>query len=275
MFIPHLTRWLRLPGKAGGPEPVWVSPPEVKPDEPGLVREDKLAGYYLVHDWFHDPDHFEPLEEMFVFLGGELHPNPCSVGDRIDPLVRAFDEERLWLWRVPVFAVAEPAVFPAVPGAGKPTEPGKTELGTLLVRVIDEVGQPLIGIALEFDRNGKKTTLTTDGSGVAKMVAVTESFASVRIAGESPVRDELRARWEQVRGRPWVDVESLGDHTEVAVRRYESIQSVNAFLDEPHTLVLEPWVTQLLLHGMWFETSKCFLLPSAVEGARFTVKASR
>lgn len=275
MFIPHLTRWLRLPGKAGGPEPVWVSPPEVKPDEPGLVREDKLAGYYLVHDWFHDPDHFEPLEEMFVFLGGELHPNPCSVGDRIDPLVRAFDEERLWLWRVQAFAVAAPAVFPAVPGAGKPTEPGKTELGTLLVRVIDEVGQPLIGIALEFDRNGKKTTLTTDGSGVAKMVAVTESFASVRIAGESPVRDELRARWEQVRGRPWVDVESLGDHTEVAVRRYESIQSVNAFLDEPHTLVLEPWVTQLLLHGMWFETSKCFLLPSAVEGARFTVKASR
>ncbi len=160
MFIPYLTRWLRLPGKAGSPEPVWVSPPEVKPDEPGLVREDKLAGYYLVHDWFHDPDHFEPLEEMFVFLGGELHPNPCSVGDRIDPLVRAFDEERLWLWRVPVFAVSEPAVFPAVAGGVGPGT-GSTRLTWIEIVLVDAEGRPvpdapyLITVADGSQRRGR------------------------------------------------------------------------------------------------------------------------
>ncbi len=141
MFIPHLTRWLELPGTAGSARPVWVTPRGVKPELAGLVRIDRSAGYYLVHDWFHDPDHFEAVQEMFVFHGGELHPNPCSVGDRIDPLVRAFDEERLWLWRVPVFAVAEPAVFPVEPGAGTGT--AGTRLSWIEVVLLDPEGRPV------------------------------------------------------------------------------------------------------------------------------------
>lgn len=120
---------------------MWVSPPGVKPDEAGLVREDAIAGYYLVHDWFHDPDHFEPLEEMFVFLGGERHPSPCSDSDRIDPLVRAFDEERLWLWRVPVFAVSEPAVFPLEPGSGAGTV--GMRLSWIEIVLVDAEGKPV------------------------------------------------------------------------------------------------------------------------------------
>lgn len=141
MFVANLTRWLRMPGNAGSSEFVWVTPRGVTPDVGGLERVDRSAGYFLVHDWFHDTDQFEPLEEMFVFLGGELHPSPHGVGDRTDPLVRAFEEERLWLWRVPVFAVAEPAVFLVEPSSG--TSPAGTRLSWIEVVLVDPEGRPV------------------------------------------------------------------------------------------------------------------------------------
>ena len=122
LFIPNLTRWLCMPGKASGPEPVWVAPRGVKPDEPGLIRLHWTASYFLLHDWVHDPEVFDPLEAFFVFLGGELDPTPCTQGDRIAPIERAFEQERLWLWHVPAFAVSEPAIFPTLPT--QPARPG-------------------------------------------------------------------------------------------------------------------------------------------------------
>ncbi|MBN2193904.1 MAG: OmpA family protein [Polyangiaceae bacterium] len=37
---------------------------------------------------------------------------------------------------------------------------------------------------------------------------------------------------------------------------------------EPHCIILQPRVVLAQLFGMWFETSKCFLLPTAMEGVR-------
>lgn len=279
MFIPHMTRWLRMPGILNSPEPVWLSLRDVIPEVSGIERCYRASFGPLVHTWLRNAEDFRSIEQLLHAAGISLLSKPRTFDDRVRPLMRALEEEKLWIWRVRGPAVSEPAVFPVSPashplpngGSGY----GQTPLGTLLVRVIDEIGQPLAGVVLEFDRNGQRTNLSTDGSGIAKMDSVAESFASVRIAEESPVRAELRSRWENVRALPWVDVATLGEHTEVVVLRNDSIRPVSAFLDEPHTLVLEPRVVQILLHGMWFETSKCFLLPSAVEGARFAVKASR
>jgi hypothetical protein len=141
MFVPRHTRWLRMPGKARSPEPVWVSPRDVKPDEPGVIRMHWTAATFLLHDWVHDPELFRHLEAMFVHLGGELDPTPCTQGDQVAPLERAFEQERLWLWHVPPFAVSQPAVFPVEPIRPAPA----TTLAWIEVVLVDEQGAPVPG----------------------------------------------------------------------------------------------------------------------------------
>jgi hypothetical protein len=78
---------------------------------------------------------------MFVYLGGELDPTPCTQDDQIGPIERFFEEERLWLWHVPPFAVSEPAVFPSVTGPG--TGPGGTRLSWIEIVLVDPEGRPV------------------------------------------------------------------------------------------------------------------------------------
>ena len=275
MFVRHLTRWLRLPGLARSAESVWVTPRGVKPDVINVQRVSPQFGYYFVHTWAGEADMFEPVEQMFASVGGELVAHPVTAGDRTDPVIEAFLDERLWLWQVPVIGVDAPAVFP-----DQPTKPGqqpgsRVDRGVIEVRVVDEVGQPVVGIDLEIERSGKRTTLPTNGVGAVRITEVEESFALVRVAPESPVRDELRARWAKPRGKPWLDITTLPARTEVPVLRLETFSAATVFLDEPHTIILQPRVVQLVLHGMSFETSKCFLLPSAIGGIEFIVEHSR
>lgn len=138
MFTRGLTRWLKLPGLARSASSVWVTPRGVKPDIIGIQRATAALGYFLVHDWVARGELFEPVEAMFLSVGGELVSHPVTVGDRTDPVIRAFVDERLWLWQLPVLAVDAPAVFPPLPGQPRP--PGRevpVALTWLEIRLVD------------------------------------------------------------------------------------------------------------------------------------------
>jgi hypothetical protein len=102
------------------------------------------AATFLLHDWVHDPELFRHLEAMFVHLGGELDPTPCTQGDQVAPLERAFEQERLWLWHVPPFAVSQPAVFPPVPG--QTVGPAGTRLSWIEIVLVDPDGRPVADV---------------------------------------------------------------------------------------------------------------------------------
>lgn len=115
MFARHLTHQLRLPGLARSAVPVWVTARGRKPDVLNVQRASPALGYYLVHGWAGRADLLESVEQIFVSVGGELVAHPMTEGDRLDPLIQAFLDERLWLWEVPCIAVDAPAVFPEMP----------------------------------------------------------------------------------------------------------------------------------------------------------------
>lgn len=138
------------------------------------------------------------------------------------------------------------------------------ELTWFEVVVLDEVGNPVSGIALTFTSGGQQSC-TTDGSGKARVEASAGSFGTFGFANESAVRDELRSRWSKPQGKAWYQPEPGTEerHTLVQVRRHTALGSVSVVSKEPHTVVLQPRIVQARLTGMWFDTSKTFLLPTA------------
>lgn len=117
LYLPLITQALELPGLGMGAAPVWVTPRDVRPDAEGpLERTMPESAEFLVPGWLRDLEIIEALEKMLEsesFIGC---PPYVSAAERIDRLVAAFVEERLWLWQRPVFGVDRPAVFPEVEG---------------------------------------------------------------------------------------------------------------------------------------------------------------
>lgn len=164
--------------------------------------------------------------------------------------------------RVPVAAPIGPAPLPSTP-------PPSKELSSFTVVLVDKVGDPLDGVALTFSLGGRREQRTTDGTGTARLEDVPESFATVSFADEASVRQKLRDRWQAARGREWLDPPADMTNTVVVVRRRDALPSTSVVAAEPHRIVLQPRVVLAQFFGMWFETSKCFLLPTAMEGVRF------
>jgi outer membrane protein OmpA-like peptidoglycan-associated protein len=156
---------------------------------------------------------------------------------------------------------ATPVTLPEQPSSESPRE---EELTWFEVVVLDEVGNPLPGVALTFTSGGQQRC-TTDGSGKARVEASAGSFGTFAFANESAVRDELRSRWSKPQGKAWYQPADGTEerHTLVQVRRHAALGSVSVVSQEPHTVVLQPRIVQARLTGMWFDTSKTFLLPTA------------
>lgn len=133
------------------------------------------------------------------------------------------------------------------------------------VTLLDEVGEALDGIDVVFSFAGRRETKTTDGSGKARIDDAEGGFCSLYWKDEKALRETLRSRWEQVREKDWYKPAEgeEGSHTLVQAHTNSDFVSPTLAATEPHTVVFQPRVFQALLTGMWFETSKSFLLPTA------------
>ncbi|MBK7399282.1 MAG: OmpA family protein [Myxococcales bacterium] len=175
------------------------------------------------------------------------------------------------------FQVAElhpPPPLPPNPGAKaakaikEDVAPAKEKLGWFEVTVVDAWGKPVDGVELEVVYEGTRKKVTTPGNGKVKLPDIAASFGSARITNVKAVRDTLRPRWKD-KYQPTelpedaVNPEKLGlDATELTT----SLES-----ETPKTLVLVKPLTRIRLIGMHFDTNKCFLRPSAMNGIRQVV----
>ena len=130
------------------------------------------------------------------------------------------------------------------------------------VRLVDEIGEPVAGVALDIEVGGGKQPVVTDGDGRARIDGVYPSSGHARIAEVAALREQLRTRWDGVRPGPWLVDEP--DTSLVALRGSDPIVR-NLFSETLHTIVIQPWVVRARLDGLLFDTNKSFLLPAAVD----------
>jgi outer membrane protein OmpA-like peptidoglycan-associated protein len=158
------------------------------------------------------------------------------------------------------------AITPEQQEEEEPAEPTPVSEKTTWfeVKLVDEVGEPISGVALTVAVGGKNEKATTNGAGKAK-VEGKGGVASVTFDKESDLRKKLKDLWAKPRGKKWYDVpgEEADKHTVIEVRRTQSFSGVGLVAEETHTVVFQPRVVQANLKGLWFATSKSFLLPAA------------
>ena len=132
------------------------------------------------------------------------------------------------------------------------------------VLVVDDVGDPVEGIDVEFLVGGESKVVASDGGGVARHDVPGPATAGVRLADVDAARQTLEPRWAE--DHEGETPEPGADVVHVPVRAKWSGATVDR--GKQRTLVLLPSLVCVRLTGMHFDTSKSFLLPDAMQGIR-------
>lgn len=142
---------------------------------------------------------------------------------------------------------------PEAPSRSKPApRPSETSDHWFEVRVVDEIGAPVAGLALSLDEM-RTHAIVTDGDGRCRVHGVKGTHATVTLDDTAGVKEALRPRWDLVRLQPWV--EDGPDVTTLPVRG-DRLPAVPVLSETPHTIVLQPWVVRIRLMGMAFDANK-------------------
>ena len=143
-------------------------------------------------------------------------------------------------------------------------------------RFVDERGEPVAGFAGDFEHGSDpKCDMTFSGSGFARMGDLKrERQAWLRIPDKAnqTIVEDLKKRWRKMRGEvddAWKEDEACLVEVVFNQGRLPELQLE---AEKKHTFMLRPPVALARLHGMYFDTNKCFLLPSAVPSLKQLVE---
>jgi outer membrane protein OmpA-like peptidoglycan-associated protein len=153
--------------------------------------------------------------------------------------------------------------LPAAPPDAPPIAPVEEKLGWFELRVVDEQGEPVDGIEIEVSHSGSRKTCRTASNGRIRVSEVTASFGSARFADVPVLREKLRTRKIAA-----ID-EALAKAPDVRVERVrDAMPTVALESERPVKIMLVREHVRVRLVGMFFETNKSFLLPTAMRGIR-------
>jgi outer membrane protein OmpA-like peptidoglycan-associated protein len=138
-----------------------------------------------------------------------------------------------------------------------------TVLHEFSVVLVDELNQPLGGVDLDFSLDDSDDAATTDDDGRAKVKQRPAMTGTVHAANEKPLRQLLYDRWQEVRGEDWFVPPADDTYSIVELKRGEALPGLAIAAEKERTVVFQPRVVRARLLGMWFDTDKCFLLPTA------------
>ncbi|MBN2574253.1 MAG: OmpA family protein [Deltaproteobacteria bacterium] len=143
-------------------------------------------------------------------------------------------------------------------------------------RFVDERGEPVTGFAGDFEHGGDpKVDMAFSGADFArKGECKGDRKAWLSFAEEAigDVVEDLKRRWQKIRGDAddsWKEKEQ--SLVEVLFKEGK-LPALVLEAEKKHTFMLRPPVAQARLHGMYFDTNKCFLLPSAAASLRRLVE---
>lgn len=134
--------------------------------------------------------------------------------------------------------------------------------------LIDDVGQPIEGLALRIEQNGEDTVVTTDATGFARLIVAQPATASVLVDDLAALRARMKPLWDKAdRGRAGTPSPVDDDTTVFAIRGDESPQAIMS-TETPHIVRIQPYVFLARLKGLFFDLNKTFLLRTAIGGLK-------
>jgi outer membrane protein OmpA-like peptidoglycan-associated protein len=162
--------------------------------------------------------------------------------------------------------------------AGRPTPVSTNESSSMsfYARFVDERGKPIGGFAGKFEHSADPERTVSfsesDFAEVHDVVGASSAWLRLPDDANSAIIDELKQRWNEIRGR-------RDDAWRAAETRLLELQftdgkppSLKLDAEAKHTFVLEPRVVLAKLSGMYFDSYKCFLLPTACPSLRELVQ---
>lgn len=224
-------------------------------------RIDPAVAIRLMERLRHDRDVDVRGALATLYPGGR--PGWLTDGALWEVLRAALGDGRLTLlrrWRPRASAHVEPRPGADVSSSGTQSQTTETWWET---RLVDELGQPLEGVAVSIDVGGP-LEVPSDGDGRSRRVTSPRNAGGAEVRDLETARQILASRWNDVRPGTWLG--TAPRHTQIAFGPAPRT-SVALSPERTHTLVFQPWVLKAELDGFLFDTNKSFLLPAAVESA--------
>jgi outer membrane protein OmpA-like peptidoglycan-associated protein len=143
-------------------------------------------------------------------------------------------------------------------------------------RFVDDFGKPVTGFAGEFAHGrDPKCEMTFSGSDFTRMgelKGAKQAWLTFKDKANQDLVGQLKKCWKEVRGEAddtWKERE--GSLVEVLFKDGK-LPELALEAEKKHTFMLRPPVALARLHGMYFDTNKCFLLPTAVASLKHLVE---
>ena len=168
-----------------------------------------------------------------------------------------------------------PAITPAQLKAMMETE----EPLQFFARFVDERGKPVDGFSGNFEHDDDpKADLAFSGSDFARMgdlKGARQAWLTFPDDANCDIVDALKKRWKEIRGErvdAWkLKAEKEGPLVE-ALFKEGKLPELQLEAEKKHTFMLRQPVALARLHGMYFDTNKCFLLPTAIASLKRLVE---
>ena len=151
---------------------------------------------------------------------------------------------------------------------GRITATSPPPLPAFDVLLVDDIGQPLEGVALRFAQGGREDVLTTDGTGFVRLPADEPGEATVTLDDAAALKKKLKPEWDKAHRGQQGSPPPADDHTAVFALRGDESPAAFADSELPLTVRVQPYVFLARLTGTFFDLNKTFLLPTAMGGLK-------
>jgi outer membrane protein OmpA-like peptidoglycan-associated protein len=131
-------------------------------------------------------------------------------------------------------------------------------------RLVDELDQAIPGVELTFSRGDLTATATSAPDGAAAVDMAGRGDAQVAVLDPSALTLLLKSRWGEAHGEDRAKWVQADDDTTVVPYRAAHLPPLTARPGQKLRISYQPYVFVARLSGAFFDSNKCFLLPTVL-----------
>jgi outer membrane protein OmpA-like peptidoglycan-associated protein len=143
-------------------------------------------------------------------------------------------------------------------------------------RFVDERGKPVTGFTGDFQHgDDPKCDMAFSGSDFVRMgdlKGAKQAWLTFADEANQDLVDELKKRWKEIRGEADDEWKEEEESLVEVLFKDGKLPELEFEAEKKYTFMLRPPVALARLHGMYFDTNKCFLLPTAVASLKRLVE---